>query len=101
VGRLPFGINPTVQPPARFGVEASVQHGVLVWHAEHGVSWFDPSTFAGGFLPTRGGGAANGIVATPMVPVGGGRFLWWGGHTGEQDPRTHRALSTGTILALP
>ena len=78
-----------------------MQQGVLVWHSEHGVSWFKPDTFAGGFVATSGAGPVTDITSTPLVPVGGGRFLWWGGHTGETIPSTHQALSKGALLTLP
>jgi RNA polymerase sigma factor (sigma-70 family) len=101
VARLPLRTNPEVEPPARFGVEASVQDGVLVWHSDHGVSWFVPATFRGGFVATSGRGPVNAIASVPLMPIDGGRFLWWGGRTGETIPSTHQALSRGALLTLP
>ncbi|MDX6203051.1 MAG: hypothetical protein QOJ83_2551, partial [Frankiales bacterium] len=83
----------------RFGVQAAISGNLLVWHGLTGLSWFSLTTHRADFAPTAAS-AAGVVTPTPLVPVDGFGFLWWGGHTGERVPRTDQPLSAGALVTI-
>jgi hypothetical protein len=97
VGR--YDQHSRVEYPARFGVQAAISGDLLVWHGLTGLSWFSLTTHRADFAPTAAS-AAGVVTPTPLVPVDGFGFLWWGGHTGERVPRTDQPLSAGALVTI-
>jgi Kelch motif len=98
VARFHQGHNTSFDPAKD---QLTVEDGELVWHEDRNLIWLSLSTGRHGSVDVYGssGSIEDPALSAPM-PVGAGRFVFWGGRDLGVFPGSSRPLSAGAVLTV-